>query len=110
MCKWVKFLIWIGILAAAIHAGARYGMPYYRYSMFKSDVIDMVNFELNDPEELKAKILKKAEALRVPLNEKDLNVEGTSEKFRARAIWTEDVVLFGGYYKKTLSFSVEAEG
>ncbi len=111
MCKWVKAAFCIGFFVSLVYSGIMFGMPYYKYLIFKSDVHDMLHFEqLYNADRIKAAILKKAAELNVPLTDENLSVLGDRENFIISANWTEQVVLFRGYFKRTLNFSFETTG
>ena len=43
-----KFILVVGLLALGVYVGLQFGMPYYRYSAFKSDVVELARISLGD--------------------------------------------------------------
>ena len=103
-----KFILVVGLLALGVYVGVKFGMPYYRYSAFKSDVVELARISLGDVAKTKTQVFERAQELRLPIEESDIIVTRTAKRVRVRADWSENVDLFG-LYEKTLDFSVDEE-
>ncbi len=96
---------------AALYVGSQYGLPYFRYYRFKSDVSDMVKFPGSSAEDIKARILEKAAQDGVALDPDDVHVRANGLHFEAQASWSEEVNLFDRYKKQlNFAFDVNAGG
>ncbi|MEW6583984.1 MAG: hypothetical protein AB1442_00060 [Nitrospirota bacterium] len=104
----VKLIFVILLLVFMAYLGYSFGMPYYRYSAFKSDVREMARISLGNEERTRAQILEKAEEYRIPITEDTLNVTVTSKSVRVSTAWSETVDVLG-LYQKTLRFNVDIE-
>jgi hypothetical protein len=102
-----KLLVWLAVFALFVYIGLQFGRPFYKEHMFQADVDEMVRFELNSPDALKQRIMESAKQWKVPLDENNLDVEGSSGDFRASAKWTEEVNILGEY-RKTFAFAFDA--
>ena len=104
----IKPLITIALLVAAVYAGYRFGMPYYRYAAFKSDVKEIARMELGDAERTRKQVYETAQEFKIPIEEQDIEVVKKEKTVRVRTAWSVDVDLFG-IYRKTLPFEVDVE-
>ncbi len=105
----IKFFFVIAILAFTIYAGLKFGMPYYKYLAFKSDVKEIIRISIGDTENTRAQIFERAQELKLPLEEKDIMVTKTEKTVRVRTSWSETADIFGVYQKK-FGFAVDVEG
>lgn len=103
-----KFILSMAVLAFLIYAGIQFGMPYYRYSSFKTDAKELATISLGDLGKTKAGILEKAQELKLPLTEKDVEVIQSGKLVRVKAAWSETVDLLG-VYQKTINFTLDVE-
>jgi len=103
-----KFILFMAVLAFLVYAGIQFGMPYYRYSSFKTDAKELATISLGDLEKTKAAILEKAQELKLPLTEKDVEVIQSGKLVRVKAAWSETVDLLGVYQKK-FNFILDVE-
>ncbi len=104
----IRFVIVTALLAFCVYAGIKFGMPYYRYSAFKSDVKEFVRISIGDVEKTKAQIFERAKELRLPIEEEDIKVTKTEKLVRVKTAWSETVDLLG-VYQKTLKFDIDVE-
>ncbi len=104
----IKFAFFMLVLAFIVYAGLKFGMPYYRYSAFKSDVKELARISIGDVEKTRAQIFERAIELKIPLDEKSIEVTKTEKTVRVRTAWSETVDMLGVYQKK-LNFRVEVE-
>jgi hypothetical protein len=104
----IKFIFVILVLASLVYAGLKFGMPYYRYSAFKSDVKELARISIGETQKTKAQIFERAQELNLPLEENDITVVNTVKGVRVRASWSETVDLLGLYQKK-FNFAVDEE-
>lgn len=102
----IRLFLTVAILALVFYSGIRFGMPYYRYSAFKSDVKAIARLELSDAERIKAQIFERAKELKVPVEEKGINVTIIEKRVKVKARWSEDVDILG-VYKRTLEFNID---
>lgn len=105
----VKPLIILFIIAAAIYSGVQYGMPYYRHSAFRSDVKDIARIEFSDPKRLRAQVYEAAVSYKIPVQENDIVVTAEEKTYRVKVSWTDTVNIFGIYQKK-LDFNIDVRG
>jgi hypothetical protein len=104
----IKFIFIILALASLVYAGLKFGMPYYKYSAFKSDTKELARISIGDTEKTKAQIFERAQELKLPLEENDIKVTKTAIGVRVQASWSETVDLLGLYQKK-FNFAVDEE-
>ncbi len=109
MCKWLKKLICIGVLVSTVYAGMQFGMPYYRYSTFKSSAEEIIKFSVEKESNMRDNIMKEAEKLHIPLAPENLEVVKEGDSYKANAKWSETVKLLD-FYQKKLDFSIEVKG
>jgi|Deesub1362A_J573_1020465.scaffolds.fasta_scaffold00010_284 hypothetical protein len=104
--KTLKTLFCLAVVGLALYSALQFALPYFRFYTFRSDVRDMMRFELQGPGELKALVLQRAAETGVPLQEEDLEVEASPEGYLLWAQWTEEVNLFG-QYQRYLDFEIK---
>src|SRR5512140_2748204 len=96
----VKVVIILLLVAGLGFVGMSFGKPYYRFNTLRSHSKDILMEEEGHLDVIRAKIMKTAEELQVPLDEKDLEVTMTPTKVtKVKATWSE-VVDLHGYYQK----------
>ena len=107
---YLKLIFVTALIVFLFYLGFKFGMPYYRYSAFKSDVKEMARVSLGDARKTKSEVLQRAEELRIPIEESDLAIDVDQKKntLRVRTSWSETVDVLG-LYQKTLDFSVDEE-
>ena len=105
----IKPVLIIVILIFTVYAGIEYGMPYYRYSMFKSDAEQLARVSLGRVDKLRDSLMGRAGELKVPLSSDNLYVErGPNNTMRVSAMWYDDVDILG-IYQKTLQFNIDID-
>ncbi len=102
----IKPLLSIAILAALVYGGYLFGMPYYRYEAFKSEVRANMKIEIGDAERMRTRIYEVAQEFKLPLEEKDIIVTKKERSLRVETSWSVDVDVFG-LYQRTLHFDID---
>lgn len=103
-----KAIFWLVILALLVYSGFQFGMPYYRYTAFKTDAKEIARISLGEVEKTRAQIFLRAQELNIPIEEKEIMVTRTDKLVRVKVSWSESVNLFG-IYQKTLNFTVNIQ-
>jgi len=104
----IKGLLSLFILVAIVFAGISFGRPYYRYMTLGSHTRDFLKTDIGNIDAIRKNILDNAAELKVPLDEKDLQVVLADKIIKVRATWSE-TVDFWGVYQKKLDFVMEEE-
>jgi hypothetical protein len=104
----IKFILVTIILVFCVYLGIKFGIPYYKHSAFKSDVKELARISLGDTNKTRAQIFELAQGLKLPLEEKDIEVTKTEKTVRVKTSW-EDTVDVLGFYQKTLKLTVDVE-
>lgn len=104
----IKFFFVVLVLAFLVYAGIEFGMPYYKYSAFKSDVKELARVSVGDIEKTKVQILGRAQELKIPITAEDIQVTKAEKMVKVRASWSETVDMLG-VYQKTLNFRIDVE-
>jgi len=104
----MRKIIWLLILSFLVYSGIKFGMPYYRYVAFKSEVKEMtkVSVGLKD-EEIKNRVFERAQELKIPIQRDDIELFTTEKMVQIRTSWFEVVDILG-LYRKTLIFSIDS--
>jgi hypothetical protein len=100
-----KFVLTVIILALCAYLGIQFGMPYYRYSVFKSDAKEITRISLGEVEKTKALLFERAQELKLPIEENTISVKVKDKSVYVSTSWSETVDLFG-IYQKDLNFAV----
>jgi len=100
--------LWLIILVAVVFVGISFGKPYYRHMSFSSHTRDFLKSDIYDVGTIRKNILEDAEALKVPLDENNLEVVVKNKMVKVKATWSE-TVDFWGYYQKKIDFVMEEE-
>ena len=103
-----KAIFWLVILALLVYSGFQFGIPYYRYTAFKTDAKEIARISLGEVEKTRAQIFLRAQELNIPIEEKEIVVTSTNKLVRVKVSWSESVNLFG-IYQKTLNFTVNIQ-
>ena len=106
---YIKLIFTTALIVFLIYAGIQFGMPYYRYSAFKSDVTEMARISLGDVNKTKSEVFQRAQELKIPIDEDDIVIDKKKNTVRVKTSWSETVDLLG-VYRKTLDFEVDVEG
>ncbi len=104
----IKFIFITAVLVFLIYLGIQFGMPFYRYSAFKSDVKEIARISLGNVNKTRTDIFDRAKELKIPLEEDDLIVTRSENTVRVKSSWSETVDILGLYQKK-LNFRVDIE-
>ena len=106
---YIKFTLVTIILVFCIYLGVKFGIPYYKYSAFQSDVRELARISLGNTEKTKAQVFERAQELNLPLDVQDiLVVRQTYNRVRVTTSWDETVDVLG-LYQKVLHFAVDVE-
>jgi hypothetical protein len=105
----IKFIFVILILASIAYVGLKFGIPYYKYSAFKTDAKELARISIGNTEKTRSQIYERVQELKLPLEENNIEVTRTLNGVRVQASWSETVDLLGLYQKK-INFSVDEEG
>lgn len=103
-----KFLFVTGVLVFIFIVGIKFGIPYYKYSAFKSEVKELARISVGDIKKTQTQIFEKAKELNLPIEEKDIEVTKKDSTVHVRTSWSEMVEILGLYQKK-LYFVVDEE-
>lgn len=103
--KVVFTLLVIGFLA---YAGVQFGIPYYKYSAFKTEAKDITRMGLGHVDRIRHILFESAKERKIPIEEEDISVVNMGKTVRVQTSWSETVDLLGLYQKK-LNFTVDIE-
>jgi len=104
----VKPIFCLVLLAVTGYVGFQFGMPYYRYSAFKSEVKEIARLELGDVEKIKTRVYESAEALKIPVEKEDIMVIKKKNTVRIQTAWSVNVDILG-LYQRTVDFKIDIE-
>jgi hypothetical protein len=107
---WIKPLLSIGILVVIVYSGIQFGIPYYRYSAFKSDATDIARTATatRDMTRVKEDVYAAARSYDIPIGKNDLTVEKSENRIHVQTSWSVKIDIFG-VYERTLDFNVDIE-
>lgn len=104
----IKFVFVTAVIAFLVYAGIQFGMPYFRYSAFKSDARELARISLGDVEKTRIQLFERAQELKIPIEEKAIMVTKTQKTVQVNTSWSETADLLG-LYQKRLDFTVNIE-
>lgn len=104
----IKVLFVILLLIFLGYAGLQFGMPYYRYSAFKSDVKEIARISLGQVDRTKLQVFERAQELKIPVSAEDIKVTRTEKTVIVTTAWSETVDILG-FYQKNLDFDIKIE-
>lgn len=104
----IKALLSLTVLVFIAYSGFQFGIPYYRYSAFKSEVKEITRIGIGDVGKIKRDIYESAQTLKVPIEENDIIVTKKAATVRVQIEWSVNVDIFGLYQKK-LDFTIDIE-
>ncbi|HXX82131.1 MAG TPA: hypothetical protein VEI46_11320 [Thermodesulfovibrionales bacterium] len=104
----VKPLLVIAIMAFLVYSGVQFGIPYYRYSAFKSETKEIARLELGQIEKTRAQVYEAAQNQKIPIEAEDIQITQKTHTTRIQTAWSVDVDILG-LYQKTLHFTVDVE-
>ncbi|MEW6109241.1 MAG: hypothetical protein AB1632_08790 [Nitrospirota bacterium] len=96
------------IIVAVFFVGISFAKPYYRYYTLGSHTRDLLKTEIGNINQIRKEIMENAAELKVPLDEKNLEVFIDHKLVKVKANWSE-TVDFWGYYQKKIDFVMEEE-
>ncbi|OGW40016.1 MAG: hypothetical protein A2Y97_09725 [Nitrospirae bacterium RBG_13_39_12] len=105
----VKFIFIVLVLACIVYVGIKVGMPYYKYSAFKSDAKELARISIGDTGKTKEQLLERVQDLGLPIKADDIQIIQLEKTVRVKTSWSETVDLLGLYQKK-FDFTVDVEG
>lgn len=105
---YVKLILITALIVFSFYLGIKFGVPYYKYSAFKSDVKEIARISIGDPNKTKTDILQRAHELKIPIEENDLEIHKKENTVQVKTSWSETVDVMG-LYQKTLDFDVDVE-
>jgi len=104
----IKFFFVMLVLAFLVYSGIKFGIPYYKYSAFKTDAKEIARTSVGDIEKTRAQVFDRAQELKIPITEESIEVTKTEKRVRVITSWSETVDMLG-LYQKTLNFNVDVE-
>jgi len=104
----IKVVFVILLLIFSGYVGIQFGIPYYRYSAFKSDTKELARISLGQVERTKTQVFEKAQEFKIPISQEDINVMKTEQTVIVRTNWSETVDILG-LYQKRLDFDINIE-
>lgn len=104
----IKPLLVIAIMAFLVYSGIQFGVPYYRYSAFKSEAKEIARIELGQVEKTRAQIFEAAQNQKIPIEAEDIQITKKTNTIRIQTSWSVDVDILG-LYQRTLHFTVDVE-
>lgn len=105
----VRGLLILLIVIGLIAAGIAFAKPYYRYYTLSSNTRDILRLEIGNTKSIKERIMAEANELKIPLDEKNLDVSISNNKItKVKATWS-DIFDLWGYYQKKIDFVMEEE-
>jgi len=104
----MRKIIWLLILSFLVYSGIKFGMPYYRYVAFKSEIKEIARISAGLKEdEIKNRMFERAQELRITIQKDDIELFTTEKMVQIRTSWFEVVDILG-LYRKTLIFSIDS--
>ncbi len=105
---YVKFVFTVLVIGLLIYTGIQFGIPYYKYSAFKTDAKDITRMGLGRVDKIRENLFERAKELKIRIEEEDISVVYTGKTVRVKTSWSETVDLLG-LYQKQLNFTVDIE-
>jgi hypothetical protein len=104
----IKPLLVIAIMAFLVYLGIQFGVPYYHYSAFKSEIKEIARLELGQIEKTRAQMFEIAQNQKIPIEAEDIQITKKTNTTRVQTSWSVDVDILG-LYQKRVNFSVDVE-
>lgn len=105
---YVKFVFTVLVIGLLVYTGIQFGIPYYKYSAFKTDAKDITRLSLENVAKTRGILFERAKELKIPIEEEDISVVNMGKTVRVKISWSETVDLLG-LYQKQLEFTVDIE-
>ncbi len=106
----IKFILYMLVLSCMVYVGIKLGLPYFRYSAFKSDAKELARISVGGRiDRTREQVYERAIELKLPLEEEDIVVKKANTGVRIETSWSE-TVDFLGIYQYTMDFTVDVEG
>lgn len=108
----IKIGIYIALFVGILYTAILFGMPYYQYKVFKSDLEEMTKIEsviTRHKDMFIEKVMKLAEDSNIPITEENIKFhrdESNKNDIDISVEWTTTVDLHG-IYQHTYEFSVD---
>jgi hypothetical protein len=104
-----KFIIVMLVLACIVYVGVKVGIPYYKYSALTSDAKEIARITVaHSLNRAHMQVYERAQELKIPLDDEDIEVKETGTGVRIGAAWSE-TVDFLGIYQHTFNFILDIE-
>lgn len=103
-----KPLLTLITLAFMVYAGLQFGIPYYRYSAFKSETEAVTRVGIGNIRKIKDDVYEAAKHYKIPVDEDDIVVTKNKDNVNVQVSWSVDVDIFG-LYQRRLDFKVDVE-
>lgn len=105
----IKFILVMLVLACMVYVGIKVGIPYYKYSAMKSDAKEIARIGIAQPPSRTLTLTyERAQELKIPLDEEDIDVTKTKKFIRIETQWSE-TVDFLGLYQHTFNFTLDIQ-
>lgn len=104
-----KFVFVLALIAFLMYAGLQFGMPFYRYTSFRSDAEQIARISIGgDVDKIRAQVFEQAQEVNIPIKEQEIEVTKTTRGTRVKTAWSETVDILG-IYQKTFDFKINVE-
>jgi hypothetical protein len=105
----IKFILVMLVIASMVYMGVKLGIPYYKHSALKSDAKEIARIGVaHTIDRTHTQVYERAQELKIPLEEEDIEVKKTSTGIRIETGWSE-TVDFLGIYQHTFDFTIDVE-
>ena len=106
----LKAILTLLILACMVYVGIKLGIPYYKWSAFKSEAKAIARISVaTQLGRTQSQIYERAREMNIPIEEEDITITQSATGVRVQTGWTE-TVDFLGIYEHTFDFDVDVEG
>lgn len=106
----LRILFCVALVATTVYVVMAFGKPYYRYSVLKSELVQISTLTSQSLPRLREMAIEAIEVQAVPVEERAVRViKNTYDDIAIHADWHEDVYLFGRY-ATTLYFDIDVGG
>ena len=102
----VKGVIYLLIFVFMVFLAVKFATPFYHYYFFKMQVEGDLKIHVNYVKPIKEKVMETVKEFNVPLSEENIRITVDGRDRTLKAVWTEEVDIFG-YYQKTFYFDLD---